>query len=149
MVTAPSLGTVREAFARIESEIPEINRKLQSLHEVEAQAERIRDEMIDQAAGVLRRSDEVIEQINALPDELAAEREALLVQTRGVRRQAFERMRELNPDQIWFWTEEWQAGEREADRQIAAGETIRFESDEAFEAALAEIDAELERRAHV
>jgi TATA-binding protein-associated factor Taf7 len=132
MVTAPSLGTVREAFARIESEIPEINRKLQSLHEVEAQAERIRDEMIDQAAGVLRRSDEVIEQINALPDELAAEREALLVQTRGVRRQAFERMRELNPDQIWFWTEEWQAGEREADRQIAAGETIRFESDDAL-----------------
>ena len=149
MITAPSLGTIRETSARIEREIPEINRKLQSLHEVEAQAERLRDDMIDQAAGILRRSDDVIEQIHALPDELAADREALLAHTREVRRQAFDRMRELNSDQIWFWTEEWQAGEREADRQIAAGETIYFESGEAFEAALAEIDAELERRAHV
>jgi AbrB family looped-hinge helix DNA binding protein len=26
-------------------------------------------------------------------------------------------------DQQWFWTEEWQAGEREASAEIAAGET--------------------------
>jgi DNA-binding helix-hairpin-helix protein with protein kinase domain len=149
MITAPSLGTVREASARLENEIPEMSRALESLHEVEAQAERLRDEVIDKAAGVLRASDDVIEQIRALPDELSADREALLVHTREVRRQAFDRMRELNPDQIWFWTEEWQAGEREADRQIAAGETIRFESGEALEAAFAEIDAELEHSAHV
>ena len=52
MTTVPSLGTVREASARIASEIPEIRRKLESLHEVEAQAERLHDEMIDQAGGV-------------------------------------------------------------------------------------------------
>lgn len=26
-------------------------------------------------------------------------------------------------DQAWYWTDEWQAGEREASRQIAVGET--------------------------
>jgi hypothetical protein len=29
-------------------------------------------------------------------------------------------MAALNPDQAWFWTEEWQAKEREADADEAA-----------------------------
>jgi hypothetical protein len=28
----------------------------------------------------------------------------------------------IDPAQAWFWTPQWQAGEREADEQIAAGE---------------------------
>jgi hypothetical protein len=28
-----------------------------------------------------------------------------------------------DPDQAWFWTEEWQKGEREADADIKAGRT--------------------------
>jgi antitoxin component of MazEF toxin-antitoxin module len=47
---------------------------------------------------------------------------------------------ERDPDQAWFWTEEWQKKEREADEDIAAGRTTRYLSDEAF-------TAELERRA--
>lgn len=43
-------------------------------------------------------------------------------------------------DQAWFWTDEWQAKEREADEDIAAGRTIRYESDEDFLAALRDID---------
>jgi antitoxin PrlF len=31
-------------------------------------------------------------------------------------------MRMIPADQAWFWAPEWQAGEREASRQIAAGE---------------------------
>ncbi len=27
----------------------------------------------------------------------------------------------IDPDQAWFWTEEWQKGEREADEAIRAG----------------------------
>lgn len=27
----------------------------------------------------------------------------------------------IDPDQAWFWTEEWQEGEREADEDIRAG----------------------------
>jgi hypothetical protein len=39
-------------------------------------------------------------------------------------------------DQAWFWTLGWQAGESEADGQIAAGETTFFPSDDEFLAAL-------------
>ncbi len=31
-------------------------------------------------------------------------------------------------DQAWFWSEEWQAGEREAEADIAAGRTKTFDS---------------------
>jgi hypothetical protein len=44
--------------------------------------------------------------------------------------------RETDPGQAWFWTPEWQAGEAEADAEIAAGQTTRHDSDEAFEQAL-------------
>lgn len=44
----------------------------------------------------------------------------------------------IDPDQAWFWTPEWQAGEREADADIAAGRTTRYNSDEEFMAALDE-----------
>jgi AbrB family looped-hinge helix DNA binding protein len=38
--------------------------------------------------------------------------------------------------QAWFWTSEWQAGEREADTQEAAGSAETFNSGEEFLAAL-------------
>ena len=34
--------------------------------------------------------------------------------------------------QAWFWTEEWQAGEKEAARDIAKGRTIHHDDDEDF-----------------
>ncbi len=37
-------------------------------------------------------------------------------------RDAMERAAQASdPDQAWYWTAEWQAGEREADAEIAAG----------------------------
>ena len=51
-------------------------------------------------------------------------------------------MQECNPDQAWFWTPEWQAKEREADADLAAGRFRRFEGDEEFLAALEAWDAE-------
>jgi hypothetical protein len=39
-------------------------------------------------------------------------------------------------DQAWFWTEAWQACEREADEDIATERTRRFDSDDEFLAAL-------------
>jgi antitoxin PrlF len=39
-------------------------------------------------------------------------------------------------DQAWFWTPEWQAKEREADADIAAGRGRIYYSDEEFLAAL-------------
>jgi antitoxin PrlF len=49
-------------------------------------------------------------------------------------------LKAIDPDDAWFWTEEWQAGEREASADIAAGRTEVFESTEAFFAALDAID---------
>lgn len=37
---------------------------------------------------------------------------------------------QLDPEQAWFWTREWQAGEREADAQVASGAGAVFGSDE-------------------
>jgi AbrB family looped-hinge helix DNA binding protein len=53
--------------------------------------------------------------------------------------------RRIAADQAWFWTPEWQAGEREADADYAAGQTLVFDSGAEFiadlEAASAEPDA--------
>lgn len=43
-------------------------------------------------------------------------------------------------DQAWFWTPDWQAGEREVDAAIAAGRTTYFGSAEEFLAALDSYD---------
>jgi hypothetical protein len=44
----------------------------------------------------------------------------------------------IDPEQAWFWTREWQAREREADEDVAAGRGTTYESDEEFLAALDE-----------
>lgn len=45
----------------------------------------------------------------------------------------------IDATQAWFWTPEWQAGEREADADIAAGRVETFASGEEFLDALKEI----------
>ena len=44
----------------------------------------------------------------------------------------------INPDQAWFWTKEWQAGEREVDEEIKAGLGRVYYTDEEFLASLEE-----------
>ena len=46
--------------------------------------------------------------------------------------------KEIDASQAWFWSSEWQRGEREADADLAARRSERFESDEEFLAALKE-----------
>jgi antitoxin component of MazEF toxin-antitoxin module len=43
-----------------------------------------------------------------------------------------------DPEQSWFWTDEWQAGEHEADEDIAAGRMSGPMSGDAFVALLKE-----------
>ena len=38
----------------------------------------------------------------------------------------------IDATQAWFWKPEWQAGEREAEREIASGGGTRYDSDEEF-----------------
>jgi len=44
----------------------------------------------------------------------------------------------IDPEQAWYWTREWQAKEREADDDRAAGRVSRYETDEEFLTALDE-----------
>lgn len=46
------------------------------------------------------------------------------------------RAEERDPDQWWFWTEEWQRKEREADEDIRLGRSTLYLSDEEFRQAL-------------
>lgn len=41
-------------------------------------------------------------------------------------------LRKIRTDQAWFWTPEWQAGEREASEDIAAGRTTRHSNEDEF-----------------
>lgn len=45
----------------------------------------------------------------------------------------------IDATQAWFWTPEWQAGEREADADRAAGRVEAFGSDEDFTSAIRSI----------
>jgi len=53
----------------------------------------------------------------------------------------------IDATQAWFWTPEWQAGEREADADIAAGRVETFASGEEFVAALRDVSRRKRRRA--
>jgi hypothetical protein len=44
----------------------------------------------------------------------------------------------IDPDQAWFWTPAWQAGEREADEQLASGQGVVHHSTEEL---IAHLDA--------
>ncbi|MHB8296676.1 MAG: AbrB/MazE/SpoVT family DNA-binding domain-containing protein [Acidimicrobiales bacterium] len=41
-------------------------------------------------------------------------------------------LKSIPAEQSWFWTDEWQAGEREASEQIAGGGGTVFDNDSAF-----------------
>ncbi|MGH9040779.1 MAG: AbrB/MazE/SpoVT family DNA-binding domain-containing protein [Acidimicrobiia bacterium] len=80
----------------------------------------------------------------AFPTEL---RRRLCAETPGAQVEVTERedgVFEVRPvlphpaDQQWFWTERWQAMEREADADIAAGRVTTFDGAEDF---LADLDA--------
>lgn len=47
---------------------------------------------------------------------------------------------EVPASQAWFWTPQWQAGEREADADIATGRVTTYDGPEEFIAALEQLD---------
>ena len=47
----------------------------------------------------------------------------------------------IDKDQTWFWTDEWQAAEREAEEDLRAG---RVETFDTLEALIADLDDEVE-----
>jgi hypothetical protein len=70
---------------------------------------------------------ELHELVDRLPDA-AVDGAALLIEEISEGR--------IDPEQAWFWTRDWQVGEREADDDLKAGRVMRVEGDEAFLALL-------------
>jgi len=66
-----------------------------------------------------------------------------LRQVRHVAEREVHRVGELlaSRDQDWYWTPDWQDGEREAEADLAAGRTTVYSSEDDFLAALDEISA--------
>jgi hypothetical protein len=97
-------------------------------------------DLIGIAAHVIRKADDLLESLMPLlqtaPETIQDELTTLQALTQALRDAAFLLMQKVNPDQAWFWTRSWQAGEREADADYAAGRFRAHDSTEAFLAAL-------------
>jgi hypothetical protein len=102
---------------------------------------------IESTASFIRDVDALIARVDLLDANTQAAIEADLVRNRlkAMRSVAWLAMKELNPDQAWFWTEAWQAGQRAADADIAAGCTRFHASTDDF---LASLDAWHQSHAH-
>jgi hypothetical protein len=96
------------------------------------------ESLIEETAGLIQSLDDIL--CAGAGQEL--QENDVFAMARALRTAAFLLMARINPSQAWFWTEEWQAGEREVDANIAAGNLIHFASDEDFLAALDALDAE-------
>lgn len=102
-----------------------------------AQADEYRRSLLVQAGQDLRELDSYLAAITAQP-ELQAHPEitAFESRARALRVRLFTALSRIAPDEAWYWTEEWQVGEREADAAITAGRTRCYASDDEFLAAL-------------
>lgn len=69
--------------------------------------------------------------VDALPDDLIRRIEDGVPVTLAVTPEYGQlELREIAPEQVWFWTPEWQEGESEADDDVATGRVTRYFSDE-------------------
>jgi hypothetical protein len=129
--------TKDRAQAMTDSFMEEIGRRAQALIPATMTDEQ-RTAAIKSTATYIRGLDELLERLSAIEaeDQDVQQANRLWNQLVGARAVAFMVMSELNPDQAWFWTPEWQAKEREADRDIAEGRVTTYESGDDFAAAL-------------
>lgn len=80
----------------------------------------------------IRRPLEIIPIVVKLTDELDTSWEVSSEEAGGLE----EAKPNVKPGQEWFWSDEWQAAEREAEADLAAGRYEVFENDEDFLASL-------------
>lgn len=81
----------------------------------------------------IRRHLEIIPIIVKLTDEIDTSWEVSSKKVAGLEGEG---KPNVKPGQEWFWSEEWQAAEREAEADLAAGRYEVFENDEDFLASL-------------
>jgi hypothetical protein len=102
-------------------------------------SEEQRTAAISSTASFLRALDALLDRVRGVEDNSQpVEEQAARVRDRltGLRAAGLAVMAALNPDQVWFWTEEWQAKEREADTDEARGRMTFHATTEDFLTAL-------------
>jgi hypothetical protein len=136
-MSALQLPEAQQTQALTEVFLEEVGRKFLSILPASMTLEQ-RHAAIESTATMIRNVDALIARVDLVDMNTQAAAEADLVRNRlkGLRAVVWLAMKELNPDQAWFWTEEWQAGQRRAEADIAGGRTHFQENTEDFFAAL-------------
>jgi hypothetical protein len=119
-----------------EHELEERLQRLQLLPPVDRIPSLPRGERVAALAQLIQASDDVLETLPPGQPGETSMVEGVRQLAKMVRGMAFQFMCEVNPEQAWFWTEEWQAGEREVDANQAAGRGTFLGDDAAFDAHL-------------
>ncbi len=101
-----------------------------------AGVKRLSDQDLRLVGDLVRAADTLLAALDTDLATEAADNSDLRLLTRALRRMAFLVLTEHNPDQAWFWTPEWQSGERQADADKAAGRFTRYDNGDEFLAAL-------------
>lgn len=96
--------------------------------------------LIERLGQLIRASDDQIARTALGPMDDPEQKELLTI-ARALRRALYLLMADANPDQAWFWTEEWQAGERAVDARLAVRTGERPYTEDEFDAALRAVRA--------
>src|SRR5689334_5126252 len=80
-----------------------------------------RSQHIAIVARIIRAADDLLAELAAAPPGEVDGLEELTTTLTGLRHAALMLMGAYNPSQAWYWTPEWQKGEREAEADRAAG----------------------------
>jgi hypothetical protein len=101
--------------------LPEAQERVEQLQDIVATSGRQElagEQVIDIAATLIRRADDLLAHLPAGTGEETREVTVLRVLTQTLRMTAFLLMQEVDPDQAWYWTPENQARIREADQLL-------------------------------
>jgi hypothetical protein len=136
-VSALPLPEARKAQELTEEFLEEVGRQFLGLPSSSMTPEQ-RQAAIESTAAMICNVDALIARVDLVDGNTQAGAQAELVHSRlkGLRAVVWLAMKELNPDQAWFWTEEWQTGQRRAEADIVAGRTQVQASTEDFLATL-------------
>lgn len=91
--------------------------------------------LVEKLGQLIRASDDQIARM-ALASMDDLERQELVAIARALRRVLYLLLADATPEQAWFWTEEWQAGERAVDARLARSAEERPYTEQEFDAAL-------------
>lgn len=99
-------------------------------------ADQRRKDLLKRVGKILRDIDAVTHAARETADLTDPEINRMITEFAAMRTPMIGIVRDLAPEEEWYWSEEWQAGEREIEAEKAAGRTNTYQSDDEFAALL-------------